>query len=166
MRITEVESFILHVPIPRFVTDSLNQTTTWGLPGVIVRTDEGLFGTGYTSTLSHGDHAIKDILDRCYIPRLVGVDPLLHQRIWEDLYWSDAHWVGRVGITQMALAAVDIRSRIEGEDLRRPALEARRRSQGRLRRLLQHGRRVAEVRDRPADRRVTASWRPAGEGSR
>ena len=41
----------------------------------------------------------------------------------------------------------------EGEDLRRPALEARRRSQGRLRRLLQHGRRVAELRDRPADRR-------------
>ena len=108
VRITDVESFILHVPIPRFVTDSFNQAVTWGLPGVIVRTDEGIFGTGYTSTLSHGDHAIKDILDRCYIPRLVGVDPLLHQRIWEDLYWSDAHWVGRVGITQMALAAVDI----------------------------------------------------------
>jgi L-alanine-DL-glutamate epimerase-like enolase superfamily enzyme len=108
VRITEVESFVLHVPIPRFVTDSFNQAATWGLPGVLVRTDEGLVGTGYTSTLSHGDYAIKDVIDRYYVPRLLGADPLLHQRIWEDLYWSDAHWVGRAGITQMALAAVDI----------------------------------------------------------
>jgi L-alanine-DL-glutamate epimerase-like enolase superfamily enzyme len=108
VRITEVESFILHVPIPRFVADSFNQAATWGLPGVIVKTDEGLSGTGYTSTLSRGDDAIKDIIDRCYAPRLLDADPLLHQRIWEDLYWSDAHWVGRLGITQMALAAVDI----------------------------------------------------------
>jgi len=108
LRITEVETFILHVPIPRFVTDSFNQALTWGLPGIVVRTDAGITGTGYTSTLSHGDHAIVDVIERCYAPRLVGQDPLATQRIWEDLYWSDAHWVGRTGITQMALAAVDI----------------------------------------------------------
>jgi L-alanine-DL-glutamate epimerase-like enolase superfamily enzyme len=108
VRITEVESFILHVPIPRLVTDAFNRAVTWGLPGVIVRTDEGVWGTGYTSTLSHGDEAIKGIIDQHYAPRLVGADPLAHQRIWDDLYWSDAHWVGRLGITHMALAAVDI----------------------------------------------------------
>lgn len=108
MRITEVETFILHVPIPRAVSDSFNRASEWGLPGVVVRTDEGLSGTGYTSTLGHGDYAIKEIIDRCFAPRLVGEDPLLHQRIWESLYWSDAHWVGRLGVTQMALAAVDI----------------------------------------------------------
>jgi L-alanine-DL-glutamate epimerase-like enolase superfamily enzyme len=108
MRIVEVESFILRAELPRYVTDAFNATVTWGLPGVLLRTDEGITGVGYTSTLSHGDHAIKDIIDRIYAPLLVGADPLFHHRIWESLYWSNAHWVGRLGITQMALAAVDI----------------------------------------------------------
>ena len=51
MKITAVETFILHVPIPRFVADSFNTAITWGLPGVLIRTDEGITGTGYTSTL-------------------------------------------------------------------------------------------------------------------
>ena len=108
MRITEVETFILHADIPRFVTDSFNEALTWGLPGVLIHTDEGITGTGYTSTLGHGDHAIVDIIARNYAPLLVGEDPLLHQRHWDRMYWSDAHWVGRLGISQMALAAVDI----------------------------------------------------------
>lgn len=108
MKIVEIESFILQAELPRYVTDSFNATVMWGLPGVLIKTDEGITGTGYTSTLAHGDHAIKDIIDRIYTPLLIGADPISHQRIWESLYWSAAHWVGRLGITQMALAAVDI----------------------------------------------------------
>lgn len=108
MRVTEVETFILHADLPRLVTDAFNRAVRWGLPGVIVRTDDGLEGTGYTSTLTHGDTAIVDVIERIYGPLLVGEDPLDVQRHWERMYWSDAHWVGRVGITQMALAAVDI----------------------------------------------------------
>ncbi|MGH2686316.1 MAG: mandelate racemase/muconate lactonizing enzyme family protein [Actinomycetota bacterium] len=108
MKIESVESFVLHVPIPRFVADSFNTAITWGLPGVLVRTDDGITGTGYTSTLNHGDEAIKEVIDRLYIPKLIGEDPLNHQRLWRELYWSDAHWVGRLGITQMALAAIDL----------------------------------------------------------
>src|SRR2546427_296854 len=63
MKIESVESFILQPPIPRFVADSFNQAITWGLPGVLIRTDEGITGTGYTSTLSHGDYAMKAIID-------------------------------------------------------------------------------------------------------
>ena len=107
-KVVEVETFVLHVPIPRTVTDAFNTGAVWGLPGVMVRTADGLTGTGFTSTLSHGDFAIKEIIDRYYAPRLIGADAMCHQRIWDDLYWSDAHWVGRTGITQMALAAVDI----------------------------------------------------------
>ena len=108
MRITDVESFVVHVPLPRFIADAFNQTASWGLTGVLVRTDDGLTGTGYTSTQTQGDHAIKEILDRIYAPLLVGENPLDHQRHWDRLYWSGAHWIGRTGITQMALAAVDI----------------------------------------------------------
>ncbi|TDE09909.1 mandelate racemase/muconate lactonizing enzyme family protein [Jiangella asiatica] len=108
MKIVQVESFILRVPIPRLVTDAFNRADRWGLPGVLVRTDDGLVGTGYTSTLSHGDEAITRIIDDVYTPLLLGEDPRDTQRHWERLYWSDAHWVGRLGVTQMALAAVDI----------------------------------------------------------
>ncbi len=108
MRIAAVESFIVHAPIPRFVADSFNTATTWGFPGIIIRTDDGLEGWGFTSTLSHGDKAIKSIIDEIYAPLLIGTDPRDTQRHWQRLYWSDAHWVGRSGITHMALAAVDI----------------------------------------------------------
>jgi L-alanine-DL-glutamate epimerase-like enolase superfamily enzyme len=108
MKITHVETFILHADLPRFVTDSFNRTARWGLPGVIVRTDDGATGTGYTSTQTHADRAITSIIDEVYAPLLIGENPLDTQRHWERMYWSDAHWVGRVGITQMALAAVDI----------------------------------------------------------
>lgn len=108
MRITDVETFIVQASIPRLVTDAFNEAVTWGLPGVMIHTDDGVTGTGYTSTLSTGDHAIKDILDRVYAPQLIGEDPLDYQRHWDRLYWSAAHWVGRSGITQMALAAIDI----------------------------------------------------------
>ncbi len=84
MKIVGVETFILHVPIPRFVADSFNTAITWGLPGVLIRTDEGITGTGYTSTLSHGDAAIKSILDEIYVPKLIGQDPIRNQKIWES----------------------------------------------------------------------------------
>lgn len=108
MKVTEVETFLVHAELPRFVTDSFNQTAHWGLPGVFVHTDDGLTGVGYTSTQTHGDQAILSIIDEVYAPLLVGENPLDTQRHWERMYWSDAHWVGRLGITQMALAAVDI----------------------------------------------------------
>jgi L-alanine-DL-glutamate epimerase-like enolase superfamily enzyme len=108
MHVTEVESFVLKVPAPRRVTDAVNEAVVLALAGVRVKTDEGIEGTGYTITLGHGAEAIKDIIDRYYAPRLLGVDPICHQRAWGSMYWSEAHWVGRAGVTQMALAAVDI----------------------------------------------------------
>ena len=154
MKITQVESFILHIPIPRLVTDSFNQGLTWGLPGAIIHTDEGITGTGFTSTLTHGDHAIKDVIDRIYTPKLTGADPLCTQRLWRELYWSDAHWVGRLGITQMALAAIDMALwDIKAKGVRCPAVEARRRRQGRPRAFLQHRRWMAELRDPETHRR-------------
>lgn len=108
IRITRVESFILHVPLRKYVEDSFNTADQWGLPGVILHTDAGVVGTGYTSTLTHGDQAIKSVIDELYAPVLIGQDPRLNERLWQQLFWSKAHWVGRVGITTMAHAAVDM----------------------------------------------------------
>jgi L-alanine-DL-glutamate epimerase-like enolase superfamily enzyme len=38
----------------------------------------------------------------------LGRDPFEVTLLWEELQWGDLHWVGRAGVTQMALAAVDI----------------------------------------------------------
>ncbi|RUV68411.1 hypothetical protein EOA78_26755 [Mesorhizobium sp. M5C.F.Cr.IN.023.01.1.1] len=48
------------------------------------------------------------MIDDIYKRRLIGEDPMDTQRLWEKLYWSDSHWVGRSGIAHMAIAAVDI----------------------------------------------------------
>jgi L-alanine-DL-glutamate epimerase-like enolase superfamily enzyme len=108
MKITAAESFVVRYEVPRAVTDAVNQATHVCFAGVIITTDDGLQGTGFTTTLGAGELAIKEVIDRHYAPLLIDADPLCHQRIWEQLYWSAAHWAGRAGVTQMALAAVDI----------------------------------------------------------
>jgi L-alanine-DL-glutamate epimerase-like enolase superfamily enzyme len=108
VQVTRAESFILEAPAPRPVADSFNQALVVAFVGVRIWSDDGIEGTGYTTTLGHGTHAIKDIVDRYYLPLLLGSDPVCHQGAWQAMYWSNAHWVGRAGITQMALAAVDV----------------------------------------------------------
>ena len=48
------------------------------------------------------------VIDELYAPLLIGEDPRLNERLWQKLFWSKAHWVGRVGITTMAHAAIDM----------------------------------------------------------
>ena len=112
MKITRVEPFILHVPVTGSgIADSTHQVTHWGAPGVIVHTDAGVCGTGYTGTLGHlpGDRLIRDCIGECFGPLLVGEDPGSVRQLWQKLSSAPAiRWIGRAGITQMALAAVDI----------------------------------------------------------
>ncbi|EQD76475.1 Mandelate racemase/muconate lactonizing protein [mine drainage metagenome] len=51
---------------------------------------------------------IFEIIRDYYSPVLVGQDPMRIEALWEAMYWSKAHWVGRVGLTIMAQSAVDI----------------------------------------------------------
>ena len=108
MKITKVDAFDLHVPLGRAIADSFNVTDHVGLAGVRLFTDEGIVGTGFTTTLASGDDLIREAIDRYYAPVVMGQDPFQVKKIWHDLYWSKLHWVGRQGITTMAMAAVDI----------------------------------------------------------
>jgi len=112
MKITRVEPFIMHVPVTGArIADSTNQVTHWGAPGVIVHTDAGIQGFGYTGTLGHltTDRLIRDCIGESLGPLLVGEDPISVRALWHRLYsTSGVHWVGRAGVTQMALSAVDI----------------------------------------------------------
>lgn len=112
MKITRVETFILHVPVTRSrIEDSTHRLTHWGAPGVIIHSDTGLRGYGYTGT--HADLATDRLITGCiadtYGHLLAGEDPLATNYLWDRLFHHPpAQWVGRCGITQLALAAVDV----------------------------------------------------------
>jgi L-alanine-DL-glutamate epimerase-like enolase superfamily enzyme len=112
MKISKVETFVLHVPVTRNkIEDSLHQITHWGLVGVILHTDTGLRGYGYTGTHAHlaTDRLISDCISQTYAPLLIGEIAHDVQRLWAKLcYFPPAQWVGRSGITRLALSAVDI----------------------------------------------------------
>jgi L-alanine-DL-glutamate epimerase-like enolase superfamily enzyme len=112
IRITAVEPFLLHVPVTgEHIADSMHYLTHWGLPGVVIHTNSGLRGYGYTGTHAHreSDLLITDCISRVYAPLLLGA--AIHDvlALWKKMYhFPPAQWVGRAGITHLALAAVDI----------------------------------------------------------
>jgi L-alanine-DL-glutamate epimerase-like enolase superfamily enzyme len=112
LKITEVAPFLLHVPVTGGgIADSTHEITHWGMPGCRIITDTGLVGFGYTGTHAAAslDRLITSCISDVYAPLLLNEDPRevrsLHCKL---LFDPPSHWVGRGGITQMALSAVDI----------------------------------------------------------
>ena len=108
MKISEIESFVLKVPIGARIEDSMQSVIDLEFAGVIISTDGGISGTGYTVTVGYGGSVIQNIIDTLYSSDLTGRDPFDVKAIWNDLYYGKAHWIGRTGATAMAQAAVDI----------------------------------------------------------
>ncbi len=111
--ITGVETFILHVPVTRGgIADSTHHLTHWGAPGVVLHTDDGLRGYGYTGTHAHlaTDRLITSCIADTYGPLLLGQHAAdVGADLWDRLLrFPPAMWVGRCGITHLALAAVDV----------------------------------------------------------
>src|ERR1700744_507935 len=112
MKITAIEPFILHVPLNvDSISDSTHTITHWGVVGVKIITGTGLEGYGFTGTHAHlaSDRLITGCIRDCYTPMLLGEDAADIDRLWLKLARFPAvQWVGRAGITQIALAAVDM----------------------------------------------------------
>jgi L-alanine-DL-glutamate epimerase-like enolase superfamily enzyme len=108
MKITSAESFILNVPIGSEIADSMQSVTHLEFAGLIIHTDEGISGTGYTVTVGAGGHVIKSVIDTLFADDLIGKDPHNVREIWRQLYFGKSHWIGRAGATTMAQSAVDI----------------------------------------------------------
>lgn len=125
MRITRIEPFLLHVPVSRGgIADAYHTLSHWGAPGVMIHTDAGITGYGYTGT-----HAEKplDLLVvgaiRYYGNLLEGRNPLEMAALWDFLREDPPSlWVGRGGITTLAHSAIDvalwdIKAKVAGEPL-------------------------------------------------
>lgn len=108
MQITKVETFIVRTPIRRTIGDATHVFSHWSTTGCWIHTDDGLVGTGYTGLEGAGEELVTRVIDEYYAPALIGRDPYEVKATWEELQWGRMHWVGRAGVTQMALAAVDI----------------------------------------------------------
>lgn len=112
MKITGVETFILHVPVTRAgIADSTHAITHWGAPGVIVHTDAGIVGYGYSGTHAHlaSDRLITQAIECSYAPLLVGRDPREVVALWQEMTrHPPLQWVGRGGISQLAIGAIDV----------------------------------------------------------
>ncbi|MGE8583922.1 MAG: mandelate racemase/muconate lactonizing enzyme family protein, partial [Agrobacterium tumefaciens] len=112
MKITAVEPFILHLPLTsESISDSTHSITHWGVVGAKITTSDGLEGYGFTGTHAHlpSDRLITSCISDCYAPLLIGEDASEHSRLWTKLArYPSLQWVGRAGITHLALAAVDV----------------------------------------------------------
>jgi len=112
MRISAVEPIILHMPLSRdSIADSTHSITHWGVVGVRLRTTDALEGYGFSGTHAHlaSDRLIAACIGTCYAPLLKDEDASEGRRLWLKLARFPAlQWVGRAGITQLALAAVDV----------------------------------------------------------
>lgn len=112
MKIVDLKPMILHAPVTRGgIADSTHSITHWGAPGVAIHTDSGHVGYGFSGTHAHlpTDRLIVDCIVHSFRPLLIGENPLQVRALWEKLYHrSEIYWVGRAGITHLALGAIDI----------------------------------------------------------
>ncbi len=112
MVITKLEPIILHAPVTRGgIADSIHTLSHWGAPGVAIHTDAGITGYGFSGTHAHlpTDRLIVDCILHSFGPLLIGADPTEVVALWEKLHkQAEIYWVGRAGVTQLALGAIDI----------------------------------------------------------
>jgi len=113
MKIKEVKSELLRLPLPRPMQSGSSSATKGGpvthiyMPLAIITTESGICGTGYGWTLLGGATAIKCIIQDDFAPLLIGENALDNERLWIKLN-KRLQSVGRAGVVNQAQAAVDL----------------------------------------------------------
>ncbi len=111
MKIKEIEPFILHIPVTgNNIADSTHSITHWGVVGAKVTDSGGRTGWGFTGTHAFlpGDRLIASCIRDCFAPILIGEPTFDIQRLWTKMSRYPAmQWIGRMGITQLAIGAID-----------------------------------------------------------
>ncbi|HKW99185.1 MAG TPA: mandelate racemase/muconate lactonizing enzyme family protein [Bryobacteraceae bacterium] len=110
IKITGLETDVLRFPPGRLYSDAIHDFGKEG-GGVVLRllTDAGITGWAYSSfgMIAGGPPALAAILEKEVQPALIGKDPSFPKRLRADL-WKALEYAGVQGITQFAIAAVDI----------------------------------------------------------
>jgi L-alanine-DL-glutamate epimerase-like enolase superfamily enzyme len=104
MKIVRVTATPLNVPL-QIALMGLDKSTTLAACHVEVETDSGIIGHGLTAITE--EDVVAQAVNGVIAPNIVGDDPLLHERIWEKLYWTLMPR-GQTGYAAHAVAAVDL----------------------------------------------------------
>jgi L-alanine-DL-glutamate epimerase-like enolase superfamily enzyme len=112
MRITQLESQLLRLPLSRPVTSLAGSEHGSRLDHIFLLlvhldTDAGHRGLGFAYTLEGGGRALKVIADDDLAPLVVGEDPLDHERLGAKVYWR-LQGIGRHGLVAQVYSAVDL----------------------------------------------------------
>ncbi|MGH7173106.1 MAG: mandelate racemase/muconate lactonizing enzyme family protein [Gemmataceae bacterium] len=111
MRITQVLSELLHVPLSR-PRASPTEATAGRLNHIVVllvhvHTDAELTGLGFAYALQGSGRAMLALAEDDLAPLVVGEDPLDHERLAAKVYWR-LQTIGRRGLVQQVYSAVDV----------------------------------------------------------
>lgn len=99
---------LFHVPLPVTLTDSTHgEMRHFELVTVRIADDDGAEGMGYTYTVGAGGGAIRDLIARDLVPRVVGQPAANIEALWQRMWWT-LHYGGRGGQASSAISAVDI----------------------------------------------------------
>src|SRR5512132_262066 len=105
MKITGIDSVVLHVPCPKPMSLEFSDHR---MVAAFIHTDEGVSGLGYTLAFGGGGaEAMQVYLETRLKPLLIGEDPLMVEKHWERMYRAD-RGIKRQGIAAYALSALDI----------------------------------------------------------
>jgi L-alanine-DL-glutamate epimerase-like enolase superfamily enzyme len=114
MRITQLESHLLRLPLTRPIAAPANAEQRGGrryehvfLLVVYLDTDAGHRGLGFAYSLEGGGRALKAIADDDLAPLVTDEDPLDHERLAAKVYWR-LQPIGRLGLVAQAYSAVDL----------------------------------------------------------
>ena len=106
--IKKIESSLFRVPLTEVLTDAKHgDHTHFELVTVCITLADGSSGTGYTYTGGKGGYSIKAMIDRDFVPALLGKDGADIDGMYDFMEWH-IHYVGRGGIASFAMSAIDI----------------------------------------------------------
>jgi L-rhamnonate dehydratase len=104
MKIARVTATPINVPIKVGIL-GLDHLTSLSACLVEIETDSGIIGHGFTGITE--EDVIAQIIRGVAGPAIIGDDPLIHEFVWEKLYWTLMPR-GQTGYAAHALAAIDL----------------------------------------------------------
>ncbi|MFM7292731.1 MAG: hypothetical protein ACKO6B_16095, partial [Planctomycetia bacterium] len=120
--ITRIETVLVDVPLgQRTITDSQSSVDSVEFVQVRIDTDAGVTGYGFNWNYSKGLKSAKVMIDECYAPAVMGKPALERHALMKAMH-STTHFIGRVGVARVGLAAMnlalwDIQLKLEGQPL-------------------------------------------------
>jgi len=107
MRITQVDTHIVSLPMEQPLTTALHTVTAVDTVLVTVHTDSGIDGISYLYAFGESRCRVLQAMVEDLGHLLLDEDPHYPERIWKKL-WMDLSFLGHAGVAVFGLAALDV----------------------------------------------------------